>query len=408
MFPIACDRVHTLAPTTDDVTRIKGGGVDPNYSKDFTPAMGIVPAMITPMTAAKAVDYDGLRRLVDWHTGHEVSGIFLASGSGEYFLLTEDEIVQMATQIIAHVDGGIPVLVGSTNHNECSSNLFYDKVNAFNATNNVASLLGAEAAYDRDVAANIAMAQRVAAEGPDGIFVTTPRFIPYEKFSDWSPRDWVDAHFVRTTNPNDERYVRLCADLDDIMVDYYTQVHDAVGVPVWGYELPGQIAGYKFSATAFAQLGALERMIAIKDTTISVAAIQAKVEAALGSIQVLDANVENLPASLQVGATGAINTTSNVAPGLFVQLYRLVTTGDLTTAMALHDQIMIVDHLLMDVGEYPLNAKVAVKTMGVRMGSYTRQNVTSYNLDRIREMIGVIEQATEDFEAPVPTGIMNV
>ena len=404
MFPIACDRVHTLAPTTDDVTRIKGGGIDPNYSKDFTAAMGIVPAMVTPMTPAKAIDYDGLRRLVDWHAGHEVSGIFLASGSGEYFLLTENEVVEMASQIIAHVDGGIPVLVGSTNHNECSADLFYEKVNAYNAHPIVASLLGAEAAYDRDVAANIAMAQRVAAEGPDGIFVTTPRFIPYEKFSDWDPFDWITAHGERSG----ERYERLCADLDDLMVDYYTQVHDAVDVPVWGYELPGQIAGYKFSATAFAQLGALERMIAIKDTTISVAAIQAKVEAALGSIQVLDANVENLPASLQVGASGAINTTSNVAPGLFVQLHRLVSNSDLTTAMALHEQIMIVDHFLMDVGEYPLNAKVAVKSMGVRMGSYTRQNVTSYNLDRIREMIGVIEQATEDFEAPVPTGIMNV
>lgn len=398
MLPIGCDRMHTLAPSHPGNPSVKGASAPSVLAatKDFTPAFGIIPPMILPMFSDLSIDYDGLMTVIDWHVEQGITAVFLASGSGEYYQLTEDEIVEIATRTVAHVGGAIPVLCGATNHLSYSKDAFYARFNS-------GDLNGDEALYDQDVLDNIDMAKRVEDAGVDGIFITIPMAVPYEKFTDWTQTDWRAAHSNRDLA--DPGYARLRADLDDIIVDYYTQVHDAVACTVWGYEMPGNVAGYKFSADGFANLGALDRTIGLKDTTISVDAIAAKVVAANGTIQVLDANVDNLYDSLGVGASGAINTTSNVASGLFSREIELYRQGRTTYARSLHSRIQVVDDYLMDHGEYPRNAKQALKMMNLPIQSFTRRSANAVNISRMREMIEYIRDTRAIFDAVTPTGI---
>lgn len=407
IMPFGCDRMHTLGPRDDSYSRGVGpSGITPP-PKDFTAAFGIIPAMITPMHADRSVDYDGLKHVVDWHIGKGVSAIFLASGSGEYWYLNDDEIAAMASTIVAHVGGDIPVLCGSTNHEQFSWNEFHGHINAYRTNPQESSLIGSEHLFDQTVANNIALSERIAATGVDGIFVTAPRAIPYERFEDWTAADWMYAFDHRGSAPDDERVIRFFADLDDINVEYFTEIHDQVSCEVWGYEIPGNTAGYKYSPSAFARLGELERTIGMKDTTISIDAIKAKVAAANGTFQVLDANVENLYRTLRNGASGAINTTSNVAPGLFVRLHDLLfKENDPAVARNVHRAIMTVDDYLMDKAGYPLNAKYALIEMGVPIEAYSRSTSFNVDLQRVRDMVDYIELAEATYPPPDSTGIL--
>jgi 4-hydroxy-tetrahydrodipicolinate synthase len=74
---------------------------------------GIIPPIVTPMTADQEIDLDGLRRQIDWLLGHSVHGIFVLGTTGEFYALDEREKQAVAATAIAHVNGRSPVFVGT-------------------------------------------------------------------------------------------------------------------------------------------------------------------------------------------------------------------------------------------------------------------------------------------------------
>jgi len=244
--------------------------------KDFGPAHGIVPPLLTPFTSDGAVDYDAYDRLIDWHVERGVTGVFVICSSSESRHLSEDEALAMARAAVRRANGRINVLAGSSLH--------------------------------ADLADNIAMTRRMAETGVDGCFITTPRGLSEEGRS-----------------------------LDDLMLEYYTAVHDAVSCPVYGYEIPGV---YHFAPEVLAALGELERFIGLKDTSTRIdippdealAPVRAKLAAVGGTVKILQANTARLLASFELGCTGGINQSANVASSLFVRLHGLWGAGDLESA----------------------------------------------------------------------------
>jgi 4-hydroxy-tetrahydrodipicolinate synthase len=302
--------------------------------KDFTPAYGIVPPLITPFNEDKSIDWDTFDLLVDWHIDRGVSGLFVVCGSSEYWNLTEEEAVQMAVAALKRADGRCNILVGSTMSPE------------------------------DDLDKNIAQTKRIAETGVDGCFITMPRVLPAE---------------------------------DQLMIDYHMKIHDAVDCPLYAYEMPGG-NNYKFSPEAFAEIGKAERYIGIKDTTCDVETVRLKIEACGGSIKIMDANTLNLLDTLKLGATGAITTTSNVAPGLFAKMITAVEKGDLETAGELHDVIVKVDEM-MGPG-YVMSAKISVAMMGVPMKEISRVQSREFTSERraeLQEMVELIESTDAQY-----------
>ena len=116
--------------------------------KDFKPAYGIMPPLITPFNEDKSIDFDTYEKLVEWHIERGVHSLFVVCGSSEYFALEEDEAIKMAETAVKAADGRIYIVAGST---------FYGDV-------------------DKD----IEMTKRMADTGVAGCFITTPREIPAE------------------------------------------------------------------------------------------------------------------------------------------------------------------------------------------------------------------------------------
>jgi 4-hydroxy-tetrahydrodipicolinate synthase len=74
---------------------------------------GIIPPIVTPMTADQEIDLDGLRRHIDWLLGYQVHGIFVLGTTGEFYGLDESEKQAITAAAVAHCAGRSPVFVGT-------------------------------------------------------------------------------------------------------------------------------------------------------------------------------------------------------------------------------------------------------------------------------------------------------
>ncbi len=320
-------------------------------AKDFSPAYGILPPLVTPFRENKEVDWDAYDRLIDWHIGKGVTGVFAVCGSSEYYHLKEDEAVRMARAAVARSGGAIHVLAGSTNYRHADQ-----------------------------IGRNISMTQRMAQTGIAGCFITPPKEAPWTFYFD----------------------------TEEKMLDYFTTIHDAVDCPLYAYEKPGVAYRFRFSPHFIGELGKLDRFIGIKDTATrgrlpseqAMVPMRARLAAADGRIKILQANTKHLLASLKVGCTGGINTAANVAPGLFAKMYSLWKTGDLESAAVLQGRLNTINRTFGG-GDYLPCAKAALAMMGLPILTVTRQRsrrLRQEKRQRVAEAVSLIARTEEEFE----------
>ena len=73
---------------------------------------GSWPSLVTPLTDGDEVDYDILRKLVDFQVENESDGILVLGSTGEATLLTADERTRIIDEALDAAKGRIPALVG--------------------------------------------------------------------------------------------------------------------------------------------------------------------------------------------------------------------------------------------------------------------------------------------------------
>lgn len=74
---------------------------------------GSIVALITPMDPTGAVDYDSLKRLVDFHLSNQTDALVIMGTTGESVTLSFAEQLQVLKAVLAQVDGRIPVIAGN-------------------------------------------------------------------------------------------------------------------------------------------------------------------------------------------------------------------------------------------------------------------------------------------------------
>jgi 4-hydroxy-tetrahydrodipicolinate synthase len=84
--------------------------MEPSMSVSFK---GIVPALITPMTASEDIDEAGLRTLIDRLIEAGVHGLFVLGTNGEFISMTEDEKLRVARVAVDQARGRVPVIAGT-------------------------------------------------------------------------------------------------------------------------------------------------------------------------------------------------------------------------------------------------------------------------------------------------------
>ncbi|MGM0167956.1 dihydrodipicolinate synthase [Enterococcus sp. AZ135] len=76
---------------------------------------GIITPIVTPINrdAAESLNLEAMKQLVDHLIEKGVSGIFPLGSNGEFHVLSNQEKMDFAKAVIAHVDGRVPVYVGT-------------------------------------------------------------------------------------------------------------------------------------------------------------------------------------------------------------------------------------------------------------------------------------------------------
>lgn len=92
---------HDQRSTTDDGT----------FSTPTSVLGSIICPLATPLDDAEALDVHALRQLLD-RILPDLDGVFVLGSSGEFALLTERAADQLVDEVVMHVGGRVPVLVG--------------------------------------------------------------------------------------------------------------------------------------------------------------------------------------------------------------------------------------------------------------------------------------------------------
>ena len=73
---------------------------------------GSIVALATPMLDDGAIDYPGLRRLVDWHVGQGTDCIVAVGTTGESPTVSVQEHLEIIRVCVEQAKGRIPIMAG--------------------------------------------------------------------------------------------------------------------------------------------------------------------------------------------------------------------------------------------------------------------------------------------------------
>ena len=74
---------------------------------------GSLVALVTPFQKDGSVDYESLRRLIDWHIDQGTDGIVSVGTTGESATLNVNEHIDVIEFTANHVDKRVPVIAGT-------------------------------------------------------------------------------------------------------------------------------------------------------------------------------------------------------------------------------------------------------------------------------------------------------
>jgi 4-hydroxy-tetrahydrodipicolinate synthase len=77
------------------------------------PILGSIVALITPMQDDGSVDYDALRRLIDWHIAEGTDCIGVVGTTGESPTVSVEEHCEIIRVAVQHAKGRVPIMAGT-------------------------------------------------------------------------------------------------------------------------------------------------------------------------------------------------------------------------------------------------------------------------------------------------------
>jgi 4-hydroxy-tetrahydrodipicolinate synthase len=77
------------------------------------PIVGSIVALVTPMHDDGSVDYDALRRLIDWHVAEGTDCIGVVGTTGESPTVTVAEHCEIIRVAVEHARGRVPIMAGT-------------------------------------------------------------------------------------------------------------------------------------------------------------------------------------------------------------------------------------------------------------------------------------------------------
>ena len=123
---------------------------------------------------------------------------------------------------------------------------------------------------------------------------------------------------------------------DDALIGYYTQVADALSIPVFAYNAPG-FTGLTLSVNVIEAISQHPNIGGMKDT--SPAGLAGYLEFCGENFDVLAGTMNTLFIGLSLGASGGVISLANAFPEPCCELYAAYTHNDIAKARGLHSTL---------------------------------------------------------------------
>ena len=180
----------------------------------------------------------------------------------------------------------------------------------------------------------IYLSQEAQKAGADGLLVVTP-------------------YYNKATQPG--------------LIAHYTQIAQAVSLPVIMYNVPGRTGCNLLPETAAYLYQHVENITGLKDATGNITQASKTMDLTDGKIEMYSGEDAVILPLLAIGALGVISVWSNVAPADVHQLCQSFFDGDLETSRRLQRKgLALIDALFSEVS--PIPVKKAMNLMGMEAG----------------------------------------
>jgi 4-hydroxy-tetrahydrodipicolinate synthase len=271
---------------------------------------GVWPTMLTPFTLTGQVDYAAFEQLIEWYIDGGVSGLFTLCHSSEMIHLTQEERVEVARFVKEKAAGRVQVI----------------------ASGNVPE-------GQQELQEQIDELKRIAATGVDAVVLISNRFAQESESDEVWKRN---AQKLLNAVPN---------------------------VPLGIYESPFP---YKrlFSTELLKWCAETGRFLFLKDTCCDLQQIKDKLDVVAGSeLKIFNANSATMLESLKMGVAGFSGIMANFHPDLYAWL---IKNWDREPGLAIELQAFMGVTSLIELQEYPVNAKYHLQQLGLAITTYCR------------------------------------
>ncbi|MBE3640096.1 4-hydroxy-tetrahydrodipicolinate synthase [Mangrovicoccus algicola] len=147
------------------------------------------------------------------------------------------------------------------------------------------------------------------------------------------------------------------------MIAHFTAIHDACGLPIIIYNIPGRSA-VDMSPETMGELARLPRIIGVKDATGDLARVpKQRITCGRDFVQISGEDGTALGFNAH-GGTGCISVTANVAPRLCAEFQAATLAGDYARALELQDVLMPL-HIAIFREPGVAGAKYAMSRLGL-------------------------------------------
>ncbi len=180
----------------------------------------------------------------------------------------------------------------------------------------------------------IYLSQEAEKAGADGLLVVTP-------------------YYNKATQPG--------------LIAHYTQIADAVKLPVIMYNVPGRTGCNLLPETAAYLFEHVENIVGLKEATGNITQASKTMDLTDGRLDMYSGEDAVILPLLAIGAAGVISVWSNVAPKDVHDLCQSFFDGDLETSRRLQRKgLALIDALFSEVS--PIPVKKAMNLMGMEVG----------------------------------------
>jgi 4-hydroxy-tetrahydrodipicolinate synthase len=264
---------------------------------------GAFTALVTPFTAAGAIDKDAFRKLVRRQIGACVDGLVLAASTGESPTLTPEEREWLVATAVE---------VASEKPSRCRV-----RIVANTGTN--------------DTAATIALTRRASELGADAAMCVAPYY-----------------------NKPDQRMLEA----------HFRAIADDGGLPIVVYNVPSR-TGVNIEAATTLKLAEHPRIVAVKEASANMEQIATILRDRPADFSVMAGDDAWTLSMLAMGGDGVICTCSNEIPAEMAALCAAAFAGDWDAARRVHERWLPLMKANFAGGPNPVPVKAALSMMGL-------------------------------------------